>query len=462
MNITNMIDITNIKKTFGFYQNSNKYVVSISFNNIKYGKTFETKEDCISYIKNIIDEDEYNKREFEAFNYNFKKFIEDNNLLTEEQNKIWKMICKRYSGMGDNKSRKSHIKKIKELNLYNIYCQLNKQNWKCYYSNLEFDIHINYRCPSIDRIDSINESAYNKDNCVIVLEFCQYLKNAYDLTEFKRCIKSISTGVLEENETITNSLIGGGKKKGIKDWKKIDINKPIKMSQIQYYIYEIFKNENELISRIKLTEKIKEIFDYNCSKSGLHNALNNNNYIVIDKSNRDWLYKLKNEDEIKSINENTKICCGQCKKEISILDLRKREARGNNNKEIDLNLFYTVCTTCNTNYNNKYKNKNLETFILRQISGRNNKKGNITKDNFNELKGSNGKCAITGLPLIIENNSGKFNQASPDRIDNTKNYDVDNVQIICLAINFAKKTYSISNDTIIDIIDNIFKNIKNV
>ncbi len=95
--------------------------------------------------------------------------------MTEEQEKIWKMICKRYSGMGDNISRKSHIKKIKELNLHDIYYQLNKQNWKCYYSNLEFDLHIQFMCPSIDRINS--ESAYNKDNCVIVLEFCQFLKN---------------------------------------------------------------------------------------------------------------------------------------------------------------------------------------------------------------------------------------------------------------------------------------------
>ena len=454
-----MVDITNIEKTFGIYPSNNNFRAAITFNNKRYSKNNETPEECISYIKNIIGEEEYKKREFEAFNYNLKKYIQDNNLLTEEHEKIWEMICKRYSGMGHNKSRKSHIKKTKELSLYDIYCQLNKQNWKCYYSNLDFDIHIKYMCPSIDRIDSINESAYSKDNCVIVLEFCQYLKNAYDLTEFKRCIKSIATGVLHQNETIINSLIGGGKKKGIKGWKKIDINKPIKMSKIQYFIYEILKNEDKYLSRLDIVDKIKKNFDYCCSKPGLHGALKNNNYILVDKSNRNWVYKLKNKDEIKSINENTKICCGQCKKEISILDLRKREARGDNSKDIDLNLFHTICTTCNTNYTNKYKNKDIQTFILRQISGRNNKKGNITKDNFNELKGSNGNCAITGLPLIIENNSGNFNQCSPDRIDSTKNYDLDNVQIVCLAINLGKKNYhNISNDTMLNIIVNIYKN----
>lgn len=455
------IDISKVKKTFGIYPSNNNFRVAIQFNNQKYSNTCQTEKECISFIKNIIGEEEYKKREFEAFNYNFKKYIEYIDLLTPEQEKIWKIICKRYSGAGDDKSRKSHIEKIKTLTLYNIYCQLEKQKWKCYYSNLEFDLDNQFMYPSIDRIDSINGSAYSKDNCVIVLEFCQYLKNAYDLTEFKRCIKSIATGVLDENETITNSLIGGGKKKkGIRDWKRIDINKPIKMSKNQYYIYEILKNENELISRIKLTEKIKEKFDFDCSKIGLHSALNKNNYILVDKSNRDWQYKLKDENDIKSINENTKICCGQCQKEISILDFRKREAR-QGNKGLDLNLYYTICTDCNTNSTNEYKNKDIQTFILRQISSRKNKKGNITKHNFNELKGSDGKCAITGLPLIIETNSGKFNQASPDRIDNTKNYDIDNVKIICLAINLAKKTFNISNQKMLSIIKNIYLNIEN-
>ena len=450
------MDISDIKKTFAIFPgNNNNFIASIQFNNQYYCTTCKTVEECISCIKYVIGEKEYKKREFEAFNRNFKKHIEDNNLLTPEKNKIWKMICKRYSGSGNNKSRKSHIEKIKTLTLYDIYCQLEKQEWKCYYSNLHFNVDIPYMCPSIDRIDSIIE--YSKDNCVIVLEFCQHLKNAYDLTEFKRAIKSMATGVLDENETITNSLIGGGKKKGIKDWKKIDINKPLQMSKIQYYIYEILKNEDKYLSRLDIADKIKKNFDVNFTKEGLNSALNKDNYKLVDKSsNRGWKYKLKDKDEIKIINENTKICCGKCKKEISILDFRYREARAGN-KGLDLNLYHTICTDCATKCSNKYKSKDIKTFILRHIGSRKNKKGNITKDNFNELKGSDGKCAITGLPLIIEVNSGKFNQVSPDRIDNTKNYDIDNVQIVCLAINLAKKNYNISNDTMLDIIVNIHK-----
>jgi hypothetical protein len=105
----------------------------------------------------------------------------------------------------------------------------------------------------------------------------------------------------------------------------------------------------------------------------------------------------------------------------------------------------------------------MDTFILRHISGRNNnwKKGNITKKNINQINGFDGKCAISGLPLLIENESGKFNQASCDRINSLFGYNIDNTQIICLALNYAKNEYVISNDTILDIIKNIYSNISN-
>ena len=73
--------------------------------------------------------------------------------------------------------------------------------------------------PSIDRIDSCD--IYSIDNCVVTLEFCQFLKNAYSLYEFKRCINSIATKNLDDNENTKNNLIGGGKKKGIKNGNKL-------------------------------------------------------------------------------------------------------------------------------------------------------------------------------------------------------------------------------------------------
>lgn len=459
-----MINIDIIKKTFCIYPYNDIFRVSITYKKQRYSKIFETEEECNNYIKNIVGDEEYNKRNFEAFNYNFKKYIQDNNLLTEKQNQIWKKICEKYKGCGPNKSRKSHIEKIKTITLFDIYNILERNNWTCYYSKLNFDINISYLSPSIERIDS--QLGYIKDNCVIVLEFCQNLKNAYSLEEFKRCIISISTGIIQEDhdETIKNNLIGGGKKKGLKKWKQIDLSKPLRMSKIEYYIYEILKNTNEYISRIEITNLILTKYNLEVSKGGLHFALNKmlkNKYVIVDKNHTIFKYKLETSNNIKKINKDINITCGFCKNKFNILEFRARDARGNN-VGINLNLCHTVCSNCNTSYTNKYKNKDIETFILRQISGRTMKKGNVTKENIKKIKGIDGKCAITGMPLIANNNTEKFNQASPDRIDNNNGYNIDNIRIICLALNFAKNNYNISDDTILNIIKNIYYNISNI
>ena len=459
------IDISKIKDTFGFHKFNNKYRASISLHNNKYTQLCETVEECISYIKNIIGEEEYIERKFYAFNRNFNKYILDNNLLTEKQNNIWQILNQKYNTLGGTKGRKSHITKNKVITLFDIYEQLVKQDWKCYYSKMDFDSNINYLVPSLERINSNLD--YNKDNCVIVLEFCNNFKNAYSIVEFKRCVISIATGILQDcdNETINiNKLIGGGKKKGIKDWKQVDLNRPLHMSDLGYYIYEILKNNDEYFSRIEITDLIKNKYNINASKPGLLYAFRTmikNNYLIVDKSSTSWKYKLETADNIKKINENTNLYCGSCNKEFNILHFRKRESRGKS--KLDLNLYHTLCTDCNTKSTNKYKNKSMETFILRHISSsnNNNKKGNITKENISQIKGTDGKCAITGLPLLIENDSGKFNQASCDRINSSFGYNIDNTQIICLALNFAKNDYIISNDTILDIIKNLYLNISN-
>lgn len=457
------IDISKIKDTFGYRIYDNKFRAEITLNNKKHTKLCETEEECINYIINIIGEEEYIKRKFYAFNRNFNKYIQNNNLLSEKQKEIWQVIIKKYKTLGGNKGRVSHIKKNKNITLFEIYTQLVKQDWKCYYSKLDFDSNINYLCPSIERSDSNLD--YTKDNCVIVLEFCNNFKSSYSILEFKRCVISIATGILQDcdNETI-NKLIGGGKKKGIKDWRQVDLTRPLHMSDLGYYIYEILKNNDKYFSRIEITDLIKNKYNIDASKSGLHNAFKTmikNNYLIVDKSSTDWKYKLETTDNIKKINENTNLQCGCCNKEFNILHFRKREARGKN--KLDLNLYHTLCTECNTKCTNKYKNKSMETFILRHIGTRNNnhKKGNITKENISQINGFYGKCAISGLPLLIENNSGKFNQASCDRINSSSGYNIDNTQIICLALNLAKNEYIISNETILDIIKNIYSNISN-
>ena len=51
------------------------------------------------------------------------------------------------------------------------------------------------------------------------------------------------------------------------------------------------------------------------------------------------------------------------------------------------------------------------------------------------------KCALSGLPLTISP-TGKYNDASIDRIDSSKGYIIENVQWVHKHINFMKRTYS--------------------
>ena len=53
----------------------------------------------------------------------------------------------------------------------------------------------------------------------------------------------------------------------------------------------------------------------------------------------------------------------------------------------------------------------------------------------------NGKCAITNYDMSYENRDTLYS-VSVDRIDSLKGYVKDNVQLVCVAINFAKNKYS--------------------
>ena len=72
---------------------------------------------------------------------------------------------------------------------------------------------------------------------------------------------------------------------------------------------------------------------------------------------------------------------------------------------------------------------------------------NITADylkNLLEIK-QNNKCNVTGLPIRLYNSNEKknlYNSASLDRIDSSKWYIEENVQWVCLGVNYMKMNYS--------------------
>jgi len=70
---------------------------------------------------------------------------------------------------------------------------------------------------------------------------------------------------------------------------------------------------------------------------------------------------------------------------------------------------------------------------------------NITPDYLKGLwEEQGGKCAWTGLPLVLPLTTGKEDKSNPnlvaslDRVDSSKGYVEGNCQFVCLSLNYAK------------------------
>jgi len=345
---------------------------------------------------------------------------------------------------------------------------LEKQIWKCYYSNI--DLHgggknsQRWMQPSIERIN--NNEGYTKENIAIVSQFSQHLKNAYPMDEFKRGIKSIATNELQHSTIDPERITLGGpvNRKGQKKWRGVDLDKPIKMiSNIQAYIFNVCSDQDEPLSQSAIYDLIKDKY-YNLIKKDTlrRNLIKLDEYIEINKDGKSWNYKLKSTQSINEINSQKKFECGHCKKEYNITHAQWRPTRGENPHGIDLNNYWTVCTTCDTLHSNKCRNRDPSTFILKHIVSKSKKKqGNATRDNILQAAGMREQaCYIsTGIPLVFKTNSGQFNQASPDRINSKGKYNVENVGICCLMINLGRNNYDITNSCIINIIKAMYANI---
>ena len=437
-----------------------KFRVQCQINKESLIKCFETKEECHMYLKEILGEEEYNKRRYFAYNNNYYKALKP--LLSPYQVKIMEAIVAKFRNIltsGNNTNRISHIKKIKTITIKDLYEKLCENKWRCLFSNLEFSFNKQYLQPSIDRLDSTKP--YTKENTAIVIELVQNLKNSYTITEFMRGVSSISTNTLIPSSIEDrNTLIGGPKdKKGSKSWKQITLSKPIHMSPSQAYIYEIQHNEPSWKTVRELYESINKRFNKTFGKGTTSHSLNDlvkRGYMekkTVLSPQKHYEFKLKSTEEIIAVNNDIEIDCGQCKNKENIIQYRARESRSKKT-EIDCNMFYTICRKCNTSCTNKCTNKDPRSFIMRLISGRKEKKGDINKDNIKEIITE--ICDISGLPIIYEKNAGWFNQASPDRIDSNGNYDIKNTRVVCLMLNLGRNNYDITDEELLFIIKSIY------
>lgn len=72
----------------------------------------------------------------------------------------------------------------------------------------------------------------------------------------------------------------------------------------------------------------------------------------------------------------------------------------------------------------------------------------ITIEQLKELwEKQNGICAITGLKMILPRTTAETNVgpkcASIDRIDNSRGYSIDNIQLVCYSANLARNSFDI-------------------
>jgi len=116
-------------------------------------------------------------------------------------------------------------------------------------------------------------------------------------------------------------------------------------------------------------------------------------------------------------------------KDCSNLRSRKRLKEHSNNTNFDFyisRLYYGINDRVK---NNKYKKVN----VLNS---------NLTKDDLiNLFKKQEGKCAISGIEMTYTTGKGTGiipDNVSVDRIDSSKGYSKDNVQLVCSIVNIMK------------------------
>ena len=77
-------------------------------------------------------------------------------------------------------------------------------------------------------------------------------------------------------------------------------------------------------------------------------------------------------------------------------------------------------------------------------------KSDLTLDNLKLIwEKQNGKCAITGLQMILPETTSSTNVGpkcvSIDRIDNSKGYSIDNIQLVCYSANLARNIFTVES-----------------
>jgi len=419
---------------------------------------FESMKSANECFRQKMGDEEFHKKSLIILNRYFKDYI--NTRITEPHkiqiiNSLYqKLVQVPYSGLSKNpKIKISNIGlKMKTISFCDIVERLDENQWKCEYSGIPFDTNMRHLCPSIDRLDSMK--GYVKGNIAIVLTCLNMAKSTLTLDEFKKCVECIASGSIIETinygkysfsrNTLPNNVN-----------KSISLDVPLQMKSQEAKLFYEFRDRDWFLWK----DAVRDLGLKEVSRQRLKRLQGDGYLQRLGEGTKmnPYSYKFKTREEIIAVNENKTFMCAVCCECVSVKYARPRKTR-QANATYDGNFYHTLCRKCSVSATMKFKKKDFATYLWAKIRSRNDKRGNINKDNIHLIISD--RCTISGVPLCMSHDEGAtFNTISPDRKDSSGKYDIDNTRCICLMLNLMRKDYDISDDEMMNIIKKCSNNL---
>ena len=338
-------------------------------------------------------------------------------------------------------------KNHKHENNFNISCDwvlkiFHDQNECCSLSGLKFNADKKWMMPSIDAKNPLD--GHTKENCHLVLRFVNYAKNSLNLNDWEKTINCI---FLEDQD---NEIIYGHNDSKTKEsWSVVNTELPIHMnSPLTRVVFDAIDTLQKTSppTRQRIQEHIESIKLWKTNKSSTLSSINwllKNKYLLCEKTTNTVSYKISLPISHRTFN------CSVCDEEIKPEDLLRRKYRGSMYDVDDYfcNQARFHCRMCRTKMTLNSRTRSDCDYLWNKIKGR-AKMGNVKKEYLKKI--CEKKCPILKVPLIYSNTLSPF-QASVDRIDSNLPYDIGNIRISSLIVNYGKHVFDITDHEIYSI-----------
>lgn len=142
--------------------------------------------------------------------------------------------------------------------------------------------------------------------------------------------------------------------------------------------------------------------------------------------------------EIKKLERKTpEVNCLECGKEL--VGLQKKFCCSKHKNKYNHKHLY------NYKYTRKYYSQSPRHFFMSTLQKKKKKREEISLDFLTALwDKQKGLCALTGEPMTIIRGEGRvMTNVSIDRIDSSKEYTEDNIQLVCLIVNLMKQQLTV-------------------